>query len=102
MKTHKCTRCHKPVTDDELTLVKASLTVELREIFAKAAEEWGMTVEEAAAKTLDPLMDTVPVCMACFTEVNAKTALHEFLDQTVVEVDPTFVWKEMKVSVLDD
>ncbi len=102
MKNRKCRRCGNPVTDDELVMLKGIMANELHDILAEGVRKWGGTVEEAADKTIDPILAETPVCLTCYQDVSSRMPLSEFLSTGAAQIVPSFVWKQMRLEVLDD
>jgi hypothetical protein len=102
MKNRKCTRCGGAVTADELIMLKGLMADELREVLAEGVKKWGGTMEDAANNVIDPLLESTPVCLKCFQDVSSRAPLGEWLSGGMAVIEPSFVWKQMRLEVLDD
>jgi len=100
MKNRKCTRCDGPVTADELLIVKGLLANEIREDIM-VLKDPEVDFAEAVDTVLDPLLEHTPVCLNCFQDVQSRTPIRAFLGGGMAALVPSFVWKEMKLDVLE-
>jgi hypothetical protein len=83
-------------------MLKGLIADDLSEVLAEGVEKWGGTVEEAANKVIDPILDDTPVCLDCYREVSGRMPLSEFLGSGLAQLTPSFTWKRMRLELLDD